>query len=57
MWTFAVTEAALIVLQHITVDTKSACTAQVIRAYFQDDKLPEHGSVCPVDELPFGIEG
>ncbi|PSK34486.1 hypothetical protein B9Z65_8812 [Elsinoe australis] len=61
---FAVAEAypGAAVLQqdgigHITVDTKSACTAQVIRAYFQDDKLPEHGSVCPVDELPFGIEG
>ena len=29
------------------------CTAQAIRAYFVNGTLPEPGTVCQPDELPF----
>lgn len=31
----------------------SLCTAKYVREYFEDGTLPEEGTVCEVDGLPF----
>ena len=41
---------------HATLAAPSVCTAQHVRAYFRDGVLPDEGTVCPPDELPFGVE-
>lgn len=38
---------------HTSPSTPSICTAKHIRVYFRDGTLPEDGTVCGVDELPF----
>lgn len=38
---------------HCSLSAPSNCTATYIRQYFQTGKLPEEGTVCPVDQLPF----
>ena len=38
---------------HCSLSAPSICSAKNIRAYFYDGKLPEEGTVCEVDELPF----
>ncbi|KAF7971700.1 hypothetical protein HWV62_20160 [Athelia sp. TMB] len=38
---------------HCSLSAPSICSAKNIRAYFYDGKLPEEGTECEVDELPF----
>ena len=38
---------------HTIPATPSLCSARYIRAYFQNGTLPEDGTVCEVDEVPF----
>lgn len=38
---------------HCSLSAPSNCTRTYIRQYFQTGKLPDEGTVCPVDELPF----
>lgn len=38
---------------HCSLAAPSLCTAKYVRAYFEDGTLPEEGTVCEVDELPF----
>lgn len=38
---------------HCSISAPSLCTAKHLRAYFEDGTLPEDGTVCEVDELPF----
>ena len=38
---------------HCSVSAPSVCTARVVRAYFEEGTLPEEGTVCEPDELPF----
>ena len=33
----------------------SACTNDVTRAFFADGTLPEDGTICPADYLPFPV--
>ncbi|KAI0665892.1 alpha/beta-hydrolase [Trametes maxima] len=38
---------------HCSLSAPSLCTAKYVRAYFVNGTLPEPGTVCEVDELPF----
>lgn len=38
---------------HCSLSSPSLCTAKHVRRYFEDGVLPEEGTVCDVDELPF----
>ncbi|OSC97430.1 alpha/beta-hydrolase [Trametes coccinea BRFM310] len=38
---------------HCSISAPSLCTAKYIRAYFENGTLPEGGTECEVDELPF----
>lgn len=38
---------------HCSLSSPSLCSAKHIRAYFANGSLPEEGTVCEVDELPF----
>ncbi|KAI0645977.1 alpha/beta-hydrolase [Trametes meyenii] len=38
---------------HCSLSAPSLCTAKHVRAYFMNGTLPEPGTVCEVDELPF----
>jgi len=38
---------------HCSLAAPSLCTAKHLRAYFENGTLPEEGTVCEVDELPF----
>ena len=40
---------------HCSPSAPSLCTAQHVRAYLEDGTLPEEGTVCEPDELPFGV--
>lgn len=39
---------------HCSSAAPSNCTTTYVRRYFQTGELPEEGTVCPVDEMPFG---
>ena len=39
---------------HCSLAAPSNCTTTYIRQYFQTGALPDEGTVCPADELPFG---
>ncbi|KAF7875269.1 hypothetical protein EAF04_002441 [Stromatinia cepivora] len=39
---------------HTSLTAPSICTAKIIRAYFQEGALPDRGTVCEVDWVPFG---
>lgn len=43
--------------QHTSLAAPSLCTAKAVRNYFQDGVLPEDGTRCDPQLLPFGIEG
>lgn len=38
---------------HCSLAAPSLCTAKHIRAYYENGTIPEEGTVCEVDELPF----
>ncbi|KZT09845.1 alpha/beta-hydrolase [Laetiporus sulphureus 93-53] len=38
---------------HCSIAAPSVCTAKHLRAYFENGTLPEDGTMCEVDELPF----
>ncbi|KAH9840062.1 alpha/beta-hydrolase [Rhodofomes roseus] len=38
---------------HCSLAAPSLCTAKHVRAYFENGTLPDEGTVCEVDELPF----
>jgi len=38
---------------HCSVAGVSFCTMRALRQYFQEGKLPEKGTVCEVDQVPF----
>ena len=38
---------------HCSISSPSLCTAKIVRKYFKEGVLPEEGTVCGVDELPF----
>ncbi|KAI0917846.1 hypothetical protein AcV5_002682 [Taiwanofungus camphoratus] len=38
---------------HCSISSPSLCTAKHVRAYFLNGTLPEEGTVCEPDELPF----
>lgn len=38
---------------HCTIKSPSLCTAKNVRAYFVNGTVPEEGTVCEVEELPF----
>jgi len=40
---------------HCTYSSPSKCTNEHVRSYFQDGTLPEPGTICPPDTLPWGI--
>lgn len=42
---------------HCTVSSPSLCTAKAVRAYFVNGTLPETGTVCEPEELPFVGKG
>lgn len=42
---------------HCTVASPSLCTAKAVRAYFVNGTLPEPGTVCEPEELPFVGKG
>jgi len=39
---------------HCSLAVYSNCTTSYVRQYFQTGELPEEGTVCPADYLPFG---
>lgn len=39
---------------HTSGSVYSTCTINIIRKYFQTGELPDEGTVCEPDELPFG---
>lgn len=39
---------------HCSVSAPSKCTESYARRYFQAGELPEPGTVCQADEMPFG---
>jgi pimeloyl-ACP methyl ester carboxylesterase len=39
---------------HTSGSVYSSCTVDIIRKYFHTGELPEEGTVCEPDELPFG---
>ena len=39
---------------HCSISSPSLCTAKYVRSYFQTGKLPANGTVCEVDQVPFG---
>lgn len=39
---------------HCSLAAPSRCTTAYVRQYFQTGALPEEGTVCPVDDIPFG---
>ncbi|KAK1579215.1 uncharacterized protein LY79DRAFT_523093, partial [Colletotrichum navitas] len=41
---------------HCSISTPSQCTVGLIRQYLVSGELPEAGTVCPVDILPFYFE-
>lgn len=41
--------------QHTSLASPSTCTAQHIRAYFQDGVVPLPGTECLPDSLPFNL--
>ena len=38
---------------HCSLSSPSLCTAKHVRRYFEEGILPDEGTVCVVDELPF----
>ncbi|GKZ30090.1 hypothetical protein AbraIFM66950_007784 [Aspergillus brasiliensis] len=40
---------------HCTLSGPSLCTAKAVRQYFQTGELPDPGTVCQVEELPFHL--
>lgn len=38
---------------HCSINAPSRCTASYVREYLVSGELPEEGTVCPVDRLPF----
>ncbi|KAJ5893163.1 TAP-like protein-domain-containing protein [Penicillium tannophilum] len=44
-------------LGHCSLAAPSKCTAKFVRLYFQTGKLPPRGTICEVDERPFGLPG
>jgi hypothetical protein len=38
---------------HTSLSMPSRCTAKTIRAYFQEGRMPEKGTVCESDLVPF----
>ena len=38
---------------HCSSSAPSGCTAKAVKAYFEEGTLPEEGTVCEPDELPF----
>ncbi|KAK2036128.1 peptidase S33 [Colletotrichum somersetense] len=42
---------------HGSISAPSQCTVGHIRRYLVSGELPEDGTVCPVDTLPFDVEG
>lgn len=42
---------------HCSLAAPSNCTVSYVKQYFQTGALPEEGTVCPVDEVPFGEVG
>ncbi|PWY90521.1 proteinase [Aspergillus sclerotioniger CBS 115572] len=40
---------------HCSLSSPSLCTAKAIRRYFHNGELPDPGTVCEVEELPFHI--
>ena len=38
---------------HCSLSSPSLCTAKHVRRYFEEGTLPDDGTVCDVDELPF----
>ena len=38
---------------HASLSVPSVCTADLVRAYFEEGALPAEGTVCEPDELPF----
>lgn len=41
--------------QHTSLAAPSICTAKAVRSYFQEGVLPEDGTRCEPELLPFGI--
>ncbi|KAJ5531922.1 hypothetical protein N7494_008474 [Penicillium frequentans] len=44
-------------LGHCSTAAPSKCTANFVRLYFQTGELPPLGTICEVDERPFGLPG
>ncbi|KAJ5658913.1 hypothetical protein N7507_005364 [Penicillium longicatenatum] len=44
-------------LGHCSIAAPSECTANLVRLYFQTGELPPPGTICEVDERPFGLPG
>ncbi|KAF1921698.1 TAP-like protein-domain-containing protein [Ampelomyces quisqualis] len=40
---------------HTTIVSASECTSGYLRNYFDDGSLPEYGTHCEADQVPFGI--
>lgn len=40
-------------LGHCSLSSPSICTARHVRNYFQTGRLPEKGTICEVEQLPF----
>ncbi|KAJ8092911.1 hypothetical protein PM082_023545 [Marasmius tenuissimus] len=38
---------------HCSVSAPSVCTAKIVREYFVDGTLPDQGTICPMDGMPF----
>lgn len=47
------TKRILALLQHTSLAAPSTCTAKAVRAYFQDGVLPQDGTRCDPELLPF----
>ncbi|KAH8430610.1 alpha/beta hydrolase [Aspergillus melleus] len=42
-------------LGHCSTSAPSSCSYEMIRRYFQTGDLPEPGTICEVDQRPFGL--
>lgn len=40
-------------IQHASLKIPSACNLKALRAYWQNGTVPEQGTVCKADALPF----
>lgn len=38
---------------HCSLAVPSVCTAKAVRRYFGEGRVPEEGTICEPDELPF----